>query len=112
MTAWIITTTFLAVAHFFVNVALCREIFFWVPLPGRRIASLAALCCIPMLGAIWVYRNMACHWFGKRGRKSTGAGHIASGALLEMDAVFDPGKRYVIAAMQEERVEILKDKPN
>jgi len=98
-------------AHFLVNAILTREVILWVPSLGKRSMLLVLVWCVPVVGAIIAYRSTACGWFRSRRDPSGQGGSGAGGVLLEMDAVFNPGKRHVIEARQEQKVEITLDEP-
>lgn len=94
------------ITHVFFGVLLTKEVLFWPRLSTiKRSFLLFSLWFIPVLGAVISYKVVKLDWF----RKTTSRSGAPGGALLDFDAVFNPGARYVIEARQEVRIEQRKN---
>ena len=64
---------------------------------------------IPFLGAIIAYKSLNLDWFKRRKKNATNEQSNMSGALLEIDSIFNPGQRHVIEQKQKEHMEQTED---
>lgn len=104
-------TSFIAIVimlHFIINLVLSKEIIDWVPSLNKKLLLAGLLWCIPFAGAIFVYTRLGLRWF-RPSKKSSAGGSSVSTGLLEIDAIFNPGTKYVIEARQKERTERKKE---
>ena len=99
----------LLIAWLAMNIILSREVANWIPLSvPKRILLIAFIWLVPVVGFLVAYKVVGLH----RSRKSSGeggGGSVGGGALLGIDAIFNPGARHVIEAREEVRVEVQKD---
>jgi len=88
-----------------VNLVLSKVIIDWEPTFKKRAVIL--LWIISFLGAAMIYKLLDLGWFKKEpGYKSSGA---VSAGFLEIDAIFNPGSKHQIEAMQETKLEVRKE---
>ncbi|WP_196137200.1 hypothetical protein [Aliikangiella sp. G2MR2-5] len=91
------------------NATLTKEILTWEPSPVKRTLLLLVVWLVPVVGAFFAYKYLDLSWFKKPTKKSSGEQNVVSGALLEIDAIFNPGQRHVIEARQKEQMELSED---
>jgi len=90
-----------------VNSVLTKIIIEWEPTFKKRALMLILLWVIPFLGAAMIYKQLDVGWFKKEpGYKSSSA---VSAGFLEIDAIFNPGSKHQVEAMQETKLEVRKE---
>jgi len=90
-----------------VNSVLTKIIIEWEPTFKKRALMLILLWVIPFLGAAMIYKQLDVGWFKKEpGYKS---GSAVSAGFLEIDAIFNPGSKHQVEAMQETKLEVRKE---
>ena len=90
------------ITHVFFGVLLTKEVIVWPRLSIiKRSFLLFSIWFIPILGAVISYKAVKLDWFRKASSRSGAPGS----ALLDFDAVFNPGARHVIHVRQKVRIE-------
>ena len=108
------------VLHILVNAHISKEIHEWVPSLQKRLALFLGVWFIPFIGITCAYKILDLNWFKKtvKSKSSVSGQSSMSGAFLEVDAIFNPGKKYVVEAQKKEVIErkedgeMLKNKPD
>ena len=86
----------------FFGALLTKEVLFWPRLSTiKKFFLFFSLWFIPVLEAVISYKAVKLDWFRKASSRSSAPG----GALLDFDAVFNPGARHVIHVRQKVRIE-------
>ena len=96
-----------ALFHIIANLVFTKMIFSREPSTSKSLFLVAVLWLIPILGILFVYKNLGLNWFGRKGTSSGISG--ASTSFLEMDAIFNPGSKAVIEEMQREKTEVRQE---
>lgn len=91
--------------HILVNALLSKEILQWVPSIQKRIILFICVWFIPFIGIIIAYKALDLDWFRKKNKQSASGQGAIGGALLEVDAIFNPGQKHVVEAKQKEVIE-------
>ena len=99
----------IVVLHTLVNVHISREIHQWVPSLQKRLALLLCVWFIPFLGIAIAYKTLNLDWFKQKSKNSSSGQSTMGGAFLEVDAIFNPGKKYMIEAQKKETIEKRED---
>jgi len=95
--------------HIFINAHISKEIHHWVPSVQKRLVLFLYVWFIPFIGVAIAYKTLGLDWF-KHNKKNVAAGESSiSGALLEVDAIFNPGQKHVIEAKQKAIIEKKED---
>ena len=92
--------------YLFLNIKLSKEIWNWEPSAIKRVLWVLFVWFMPFIGAFVVYKTLDLDWFMQRSKQSKDTTNVVSGALLEMDTIFNPGQKHVIEAKQKEHVEV------
>lgn len=98
----------IALLHILLNSLLSKEIHQWEPSLHTRIILFICVWFIPFIGIIIAYKTLNLDWFKKNKNSASGQSSIG-GALLEADAIFNPGQRHVMEAKQKEIIEKKED---
>ena len=99
----------IVVLHTLVNAHISKEIHQWVPSLQKRLALLLCVWFIPFLGIAIAYKTLNLDWFKQKSKNSSLGQSAMGGAFLEVDAIFNPGKKYMIEAQQKETIEKRED---
>jgi len=87
--------------------ALVKEIILWEPSLTKKASLILLVLLIPFAGAIYSYKYLHLAWFDKpSGESSGGFQNVVSGAMLEINAVFNPEHKHVIEVRQKESIEL------
>jgi hypothetical protein len=97
------------VFHILVNAHISKEIHQWVPSLQKRFALYICVWFIPLIGITVAYKTLNLNWFKQKNKSAISAQSSVSGAFLEVDAIFNPGKKYVVEAQQKEVIEKKED---
>jgi hypothetical protein len=95
--------------HILVNVHISKEIHQWLPSFQKRLVLFFCVWFIPFLGVAITYKTLNLDWFKQKNKNSSSGQSSISGAFLEVDAIFNPGRKYVIEAQQKETIEKRED---
>jgi len=95
--------------HIIINIHLSKEILQWMPSPIKRILLLACVWLVPFIGIVFTYKTLNLDWFEKNSKKTSSGQNHVSGAFLEIDSIFNPSQKYVIAEQQKENIEQKED---
>lgn len=101
--------TIIIVFHILVNAHISKEIHQWVPSLQKRIALHLCVWFIPFIGISVAYKTLNLNWFKKKNKSTVSSQSSMSGAFLEVDAIFNPGKKYVAEAQKKEVIEKKED---
>ncbi len=85
---------------------LSREVLVWVPAWNRKLKLLLLIWLVPVKGLKWANKKAQLGWNEER-RDTVGGSSVGMG-LLEIDAVFNPGAKNRIEAIQEQKVTVVK----
>lgn len=91
--------------HILINGFISKEIHQWVPSIQKRIALFICVWFVPFIGVAIAYKVLDLGWFKQKSKKSAAGQNVVGGAFLEVDAIFNPGQKHVIAASQKEVIE-------
>jgi len=105
----LLASVLIVLLYVFINGVISKEIFLWEPLLGKRILLTVVVWLIPFLGAIIAYKILNLNWFKNRKKNVTNEQSNISGALLEVDSIFNPGQRHVIEQKQKKHSEQTED---
>ena len=97
------------VLHILVNAHISKEIHEWVPSLQKRLALFLGVWFIPFIGISVAYKTLNLNWFKKKNKSTVSSQSSMSGAFLEVDAIFNPGKKYVAEAQKKEVIEKKED---
>ena len=97
----------LVLAYVFFNAILSKEILLWEPSLLKRILLILVVWLLPFLGAFIAYKSLNLTWFKDRKKSGSNAQSNISGALLEIDSIFNPGQKHVVE--QKENVELTEN---
>ena len=100
------TAVMIVSLYFCLNVKLSKEIWNWEPSVIKRVLLVLNVWLIPFIGGIVAYKYLDLDWLMKRSKQSKDTPNVISGALLEMDMIFNPGQKHVIEAKQKEHIEV------
>lgn len=89
----------------YVNVRLTRDIFGWVPNAAKRKTFLCLVWLLPVVGALYVYRQLAPEWFTPDKDDDENQSAVSAG-LLGLDAIFNPSSRNIIDALKKGEITI------
>ena len=95
----------LVLFYIFVNALLSKEIMQWEPSAKMRIILMVVVWLVPFVGAFFAYKSLGLDWFQRKKLSETNAQSNMSGALLEIDSIFNPGQRHVVEQKQKEQVQ-------
>lgn len=101
--------TLIVVLHILVNAHISREIYQWVPSLQKRLALILCVWFFPFIGVATAYKTLNLDWFKRKSKCSSSGESSMSGAFLEVDAIFNPGKKYMIEAQKKETIEKRED---
>ncbi len=96
----------LLLIHILFASLLSREVLIWVPTWRRKIKLLLLIWLVPVKGLKWANQKAQLGWNEAR-RDAVGGSSVGMG-LMEVDAVFNPGARNRIEAVQEHKVAVVK----
>ncbi|WP_064435825.1 MULTISPECIES: hypothetical protein [Pseudoalteromonas] len=99
----------IAVFHILVNAHISKEIHQWVPSLQKRLVLFLCVWFIPVIGIAVAYKTLNLDWFKKKNKSTVSGQSSVSGAFLEVDAIFNPGKKHVVEAQQKEVIEKKED---
>lgn len=92
--------------HVISNLFMSREILIWVPNKKRKIKLLLLVWLIPIFGLRLANKKTQLGLF--EAKKQTGSGESMGMGLLELEAIFNPGAKHRIEAVQEHKVQVAK----
>jgi len=95
--------------HVLMNVHISKEIHQWVPSLQKRVVMFLCVWFIPFIGGAIAYKTLDLDWFKRKSKKSSSGQSSIGGAFLEVDSIFNPGQKHVIAAQQKETIEKRED---
>jgi len=101
--------TLIIVLHILVNAHISKEIHQWVPSLQKRLVLFLCVWFIPFIGIAVAYKTLGLKWFKKKNKITVSSQSSMSGAFLEVDAIFNPGKKYVVEAQKKEVIEKKED---
>jgi len=101
--------TLIIVLHILVNAHISKEIHQWVPSLQKRLVLFLCVWFIPFIGITVAYKTLNLNWFKKKHKSTVSSQSSMSGAFLEVDAIFNPGKKYVAEAQKKEVIEKKED---
>jgi len=101
--------TLIIVLHILVNAHISKEIHQWVPSLQKRLVLFLCVWFIPFIGITVAYKTLGLNWFKKKNKSTVSSQSSMNGAFLEVDAIFNPGKKYVAEAQKKEVIEKKED---
>jgi hypothetical protein len=101
--------TIIIVLHILVSAHISKDIHQWIPSLHKRIALFLCVWFIPFIGIAVAYKTLGLNWFKKKNKSTVSSQSSMSGAFLEVDAIFNPGKKYVAEAQKKEVIEKKED---
>jgi len=101
--------TIIIVLHILVSAHISKDIHEWVPSLKKRLVLFLCVWFIPFIGIVVAYKILGLNWFTKESKSTVSSQSSMSGAFLEVDAIFNPGKKYVAEAQKKEVIEKKED---
>jgi hypothetical protein len=95
--------------HVLVNAHISKEIQQWVPSFKKRLVLLLCVWFFPFFGAAIAYKTLNLDWFKQKSKNASSGQSSMGGAFMEVDAMFNPGKKYMIEAQQQITIEKKED---
>ena len=95
----------LGLLHLYVNIRLTVDVIGWVPDIPKRNAYVVLVWLLPLVGALYVYRQVAPDWFTPETPSDDAPSAVSSG-LMGLDAIFNPGSRHVAEAQKKGEITI------
>jgi flagellar biosynthesis/type III secretory pathway M-ring protein FliF/YscJ len=106
MEGFLMIAVAIALFHFSISIVLTKELLMWEPNLSIRVFLILVVWLVPFIGALIVYKNLGLSWFKGRKKSAVNAQSNMSGALLEIDSIFNPGQKHVIEQRQKEHIEL------
>ncbi len=85
---------------------LSREVLIWVPDRKRKLKLLLLIWLIPVKGLKWANQKAQLGWNEER-KETIGTSSVDMGLML-IDAIYNPGAKHRIEAIQVRRVKVAK----
>lgn len=95
--------------HILMNAHISKEIYHWVPSIQKRLVLFFCVWFVPFVGIAIAYKILDLDWFMQKSKNASSGQSSIGGAILEVDAIFNPGQKHVIAAQQKEVIEKRED---
>lgn len=96
----------LAIYHVISSLVMTREIMVWVPNKKRKLKLLLLVWLVPFFGLRLANKKAQLGLFEPS--KEQASSSTVGASLLEIEAVFNPGVKHRVEAVQEHKVKVIK----